>query len=44
MKYNENKCKVMHTEANNPNVIYTPVRSELAAIDQERDLGDVPDY
>ncbi|CAM4639967.1 unnamed protein product [Lepidochelys kempii] len=39
MKFNVDKCKVMHIGKHNPNYTYTMMGSKLAVTTQERDLG-----
>jgi hypothetical protein len=39
MKFNVEKCKIMHLGRHNPNFKYTMEGSELQAIEAERDLG-----
>ncbi|CAM4509126.1 unnamed protein product [Lepidochelys olivacea] len=39
MKFNVDKCKVMHIGKNNPNYTYNMMRANLATTNQEKDLG-----
>ncbi|CAM5079620.1 unnamed protein product [Natator depressus] len=43
MKFNVDKCKVMHIGKRNPNCTYTMMGSKLAVTTQERDLGVIVD-
>ncbi|CAM5167759.1 unnamed protein product [Natator depressus] len=43
MKFNVDKCKVMHIGKHNPNYTYTMMGSKLAVTTQERDLGVIVD-
>ncbi|CAM5165838.1 unnamed protein product [Natator depressus] len=43
MKFNVDKCKVMHIGKNNPNYTYKMMGSKLAVTTQERDLGVIVD-
>uniref|UniRef100_K7EYK2 Reverse transcriptase domain-containing protein n=2 Tax=Pelodiscus sinensis TaxID=13735 RepID=K7EYK2_PELSI len=43
MKYNVDKCKVMHIGKNNPNYTYSMMGANLATTNQERDLGVIVD-
>ncbi|CAM4653692.1 unnamed protein product [Lepidochelys kempii] len=43
MKFNVDKCKVMHIGKNNPNQTYNTMGSNLATTNQERDLGVIVD-
>ncbi len=39
MKFNVDKCKVMHIESSNDHVNHTLNGSDLAKVNQEKDLG-----
>uniref|UniRef100_K7EZH3 Reverse transcriptase domain-containing protein n=1 Tax=Pelodiscus sinensis TaxID=13735 RepID=K7EZH3_PELSI len=43
MKFNVDKCKVMHIGKNNPNYTYSMMGANLATTNQERDLGVIVD-
>uniref|UniRef100_K7F105 Reverse transcriptase domain-containing protein n=1 Tax=Pelodiscus sinensis TaxID=13735 RepID=K7F105_PELSI len=43
MKFNVDKCKVMHIGKNNPNYTYSMMGANLAMTNQERDLGVIVD-
>ncbi|CAM4408569.1 unnamed protein product, partial [Caretta caretta] len=43
MKFNVDKCKVMHTGKNNPNYTYNIMGANLATTNQEKDLGVIVD-
>ncbi|CAM5114425.1 unnamed protein product [Natator depressus] len=43
MKFNVEKCKVMHIGKNNPNYTYNMMRANLATANQEKDLGVIVD-
>ncbi|CAM4413494.1 unnamed protein product, partial [Caretta caretta] len=43
MKFNVDKCKVMHIGKNNPNYTYNMTGANLATTNQERDLGVIVD-
>ena len=43
MRFNIDKCRVMHVGAKNPNYVYKLMGSELSATNQERDLGVLVD-
>ncbi|CAM5124383.1 unnamed protein product, partial [Natator depressus] len=43
MKFNVDKCKVMHIGKNNPNYTYNMMRANLATPNQEKDLGVIVD-
>uniref|UniRef100_A0A452HI16 Reverse transcriptase domain-containing protein n=1 Tax=Gopherus agassizii TaxID=38772 RepID=A0A452HI16_9SAUR len=43
MKFNVDKCKVMHIGKNNPNYTYNMMGANLATTSQEKDLGVIVD-
>ncbi|CAM5145823.1 unnamed protein product [Natator depressus] len=43
MKFNVDKCKVMHIGKNNPNYTYIMMGANLATTNQEKDLGVIMD-
>ncbi|CAM5108054.1 unnamed protein product, partial [Natator depressus] len=43
MKFNVDKCKVMHIGKNNPNYTYNMMGANLATTNQEKDLGVIVD-